>query len=75
MSGATGATRWWWYGSSSRGTSDAGPTAAMADAMAVSTGAMIWAPLASYTLYPLSWGGLCEAVITTAAVASRWRAA
>ena len=46
----------------------------MARAMPASTGGTIWAPLSSYTLYPLSRGGLWLAVITTAAAAPAARA-
>ena len=38
--------------------------------MPVSWGGTIWAPSPRYTLYPLSAGGLCDAVTTTPAAAS-----
>jgi hypothetical protein len=47
-------------------------------AMATSSGETIWDPASvppRYTLYPLSLGGLCEAVTITPALAPRWRTA
>ena len=41
-------------------------------AMPVSCGGTIWAPSPRYTLYPLSAGGLCDAVTTTPAAESVW---
>ena len=47
-----------------------GSTRAIWSAMAASWGGTIWAPSPRYTLYPLSAGGLCDAVTITPAVAS-----
>ena len=66
-----------------RGTRAAGPTAAMRRAISSSSGGTIWAPRPGsvtarpprYTLYPLSPGGLCEAVTMTPASAPRRRSA
>ena len=47
------------------GTSANAPTASIAAEIAVSTGGTISAPSPRYTLYPLSVGGLCDAVTIT----------
>ena len=54
---------------SARATS-VGSTRAIWSAIAASCGGTIWAPSPRYTLYPLSVGGLCDAVTITPAVAS-----
>ena len=47
-------------------------TAAMCAAICSSAGGTI-CDGPTYTLYPLSWGGLWDAVTTTPATQSRWR--
>src|SRR6266508_1044415 len=61
--------------SSPRGTSASGPTASIAAAISASAGGTICDPSPRYTLYPLSCGGLCDAVTTTPATAPRCRIA